>query len=71
MVAQAITFFLAAFEGITNVTVMALYELAANLKIQTKLREEIREYLNNSNLTFEAVFSELKYLDMVIKGICL
>lgn len=47
----------------------ALYELAQNLEIQDKLREEIRDVYDKSNgvLTY-ADIKRMKYLDKVLKG---
>lgn len=44
-----------------------LYELALNPDIQERLREEIRDTIdeNNGELTYE-LLSEMKYLDMVV-----
>ena len=46
-----------------------LYELALNLEVQDKLREEIKESLeiNDNQITYESML-EMKYLQMVIDG---
>ncbi|CAG9863531.1 unnamed protein product [Phyllotreta striolata] len=65
MVAQAITFFLAAFEGTTSVISFALYEMAKNPSIQERLRLEISQIPPDQNL-FDYI-SDMTYLDMVFK----
>lgn len=43
MVAQAFTFFIAAFDTSSSVMSFAIYEIAINPEIQQRLFEEIRE----------------------------
>lgn len=49
--------------------IFCLYELAQNMDIQEKLREEIVETLkeNDGNLTYELMIG-MKYLHMVVDG---
>lgn len=49
--------------------IFCLYELAQNMDIQEKLREEIVETLkeNDGNLTYELMI-KMKYLHMVVDG---
>lgn len=49
----------------------ALYELAQNQYIQDKLREEIRQYIENGKMfTYDQV-KQMTYLDAVFQGTCL
>lgn len=64
--ANAITFFLDAYETSSIVLTHALYQLAKNPHCQAKLRQEIADC--NGNIDFE-VLSNLEYLDHVFNGI--
>jgi len=69
LAAQSFLFFLAGFETSSTTMTFALYELALNLDIQEKLREEIKAVLakHDGKVTYEAML-EIKYLQMVIDG---
>ncbi|PSN55897.1 Cytochrome P450 6a2 [Blattella germanica] len=64
--AQVMIFFTGGFETSSNVMSFCLYELAMNLDIQGKLRQEITSVLEkHGSVTYEAV-NEMKYLNQVI-----
>ncbi|XP_028133915.2 cytochrome P450 9e2 [Diabrotica virgifera virgifera] len=67
IVAQALVFFFAGFDSSSNLMSFMGYELCANPDIQDRLREEIKETLENCNekLTYEALV-DMKYMDMVV-----
>ncbi|KAM7343834.1 putative cytochrome P450 6a14 [Cochliomyia hominivorax] len=67
MAAQTFVFFLAGFETSSTTMSFCLYELARNLDIQEKLREEILANIkeNNGKLTYECM-NAMNYLDQVI-----
>uniref|UniRef100_A0A348G633 Cytochrome P450 n=1 Tax=Odontomachus monticola TaxID=613454 RepID=A0A348G633_ODOMO len=67
LVAQAAVFFTAGFETSSTVTAFTLYELAVHPEIQTRLRKEIVNALNESNgdISYDMTLS-LPYLDMVV-----
>ncbi|NP_001306576.1 probable cytochrome P450 6a14 [Solenopsis invicta] len=66
--AQAFVFFAAGFETSSTTMSHAMYELALNQSIQDKVREEIKEVLNNSN--GEILYDDIKkmtYLEKVFQ----
>jgi cytochrome P450 family 6 len=69
LVAQAAIFFTAGFEANATIISFALYELAMQPCIQTRLREEILGAMgeNEQKLTYEAV-RDMEYLHMVVSG---
>lgn len=68
LTAQAFVFFAAGFETSSTTISNALYELALNVDIQDKLRQEIdAEYAkNNEDLRYEHI-KEMTYLDQVFR----
>ncbi|CAG9766994.1 unnamed protein product [Ceutorhynchus assimilis] len=66
MAAQMYVFFEAGFETSSSTLTLTLYELAANLNIQTKLRQEINNILEkyNGQIGYDAI-NEMEYLDRV------
>jgi len=67
--AQAFVFFAAGFETSSTTMGFALYELAQNPDIQTRVREEVLEIWEKykGDLSYESV-QELVYLNQVISG---
>jgi cytochrome P450 len=67
--AQAFVFFLAGFETSSTTMSNALYELALNQLIQTKLRQEINDELKkcDGNLKYESI-KNMKYMHKVFCG---
>ncbi|CAK9815687.1 Cytochrome P450 6a2 [Anthophora plagiata] len=68
LTAQAFVFFIAGFETSSSTMSNALYELARNQEVQSKLRKEIRECCgkHNGNLKYEDI-KGMEYLDKVFK----
>ena len=69
LIAQAFIFFIAGFDTSSTAIMFGLYELSVNVDIQTKLRGEINNVLqqHSGRITYEAV-QEMKYLEQVIDG---
>ncbi|KAK0072517.1 hypothetical protein PV325_011256 [Microctonus aethiopoides] len=67
LVAQAAIFFTGGFETSSSTLSFSLYELALNPEIQSKLRNEIVEGLEQTNgkITYDLLMN-LRYLDMVV-----
>lgn len=67
MAAESFIFYFGGFHTSASLMNFILYELALNHQVQTKLRREIDEKLNENNgqLLYETV-TEMKYLDMVV-----
>jgi cytochrome P450 family 6 len=67
LAAESFIFFVGGFETSSSLMNFTLYELSINEDVQTKLRNEITEMLdeNEGKLTYDLLFS-LKYLDMVM-----
>lgn len=70
LASNAFIFFVAGFETTASTMSYCLYELALNRDIQIKLREQIKQTLNENNgkLTYDIVKDNMKYLDMVLNG---
>ncbi|XP_031353129.1 probable cytochrome P450 6a13 isoform X2 [Photinus pyralis] len=66
--AQALLFFLAGFETSSTTMTFCLYELATNVDLQEKVREEINRVLNQhgGKITYDAIM-EMKYMTQVIE----
>lgn len=69
MAANAFVFYVAGFETTASTMAYCLLELAANLDVQDKLRQEILDVIteNNGKLTYD-VIKDLTYMDKVISG---
>lgn len=67
MAAESFIFYFGGFHTSASLMNFILYELALNQHLQTKLRQEIDEKLNENNgqLLYETV-TDMKYLDMVV-----
>ena len=67
--ANCFLFFLAGYETTSRSISLALYELAANTKLQDKLKNEINDYWQkyDGNITYEMVNS-MPYLNQVVLG---
>lgn len=70
--AQAVVFFLAGFHSASTLMSFICYELAVNPDIQKRLIDEIDTTMEkcSGDITYEALMG-MKYLDMVVSGICL
>ncbi|KAI4461640.1 cytochrome p450 [Holotrichia oblita] len=67
MLAQSVMFFGAGFETSSTTMTFCLHELAHNIAIQQRLREEINATMQkyDGKLTYDAII-EMKYLNMVL-----
>ncbi|XP_011865317.1 PREDICTED: cytochrome P450 9e2-like [Vollenhovia emeryi] len=67
MVAQALIFFLAGFDGTSKLMAFAVHEIAVNRDVQEKLQKEIDQVLEDTNgqAPYEAV-NGMEYLDAVV-----
>ena len=67
--ANSFVFFLAGFETSALVMIWTLYELAKNLEIQERLRDEICDVLEKfgGQISYDAL-QEMKYFDQVMNG---
>ncbi|XP_031343244.1 probable cytochrome P450 6a14 isoform X2 [Photinus pyralis] len=67
MAAQCFVFFIAGFETSSSVSTFCLYELAKNIEIQRKVRDEIVKVLqkHRGQISYESL-ADMKYLDQVI-----
>ncbi|XP_024870952.1 cytochrome P450 6a2-like [Temnothorax curvispinosus] len=66
--AQSFAFFAAGFDTSSSTMSYTIYELAQNQSVQEKVREEIKEVLNNNNgaITYDNI-KKMSYLEMVFK----
>lgn len=69
IVAQSFLFFTAAFETSATTMTYAMWELAKNMNIQNRLRNDIKQVIakHAGHFTYEAMM-ELEYLNQVIYG---
>lgn len=69
MAANAFVFYVAGFESTASTMAYCLLELAANLDVQEKLRQEILDVIteNNGKLAYD-IITDLTYMDKVISG---
>ena len=71
LTAQAASFFSAGFETSSTTQAFALYEIAKNAEIQTKIRKEISEMLikTKGQVTYDAVMNtnEMPYLHQIVQ----
>ncbi|KAJ3659262.1 hypothetical protein Zmor_010962 [Zophobas morio] len=67
LAAQAYVFFMAGYETSSTTVTFALYELAVNSDIQSKLREEVNSVLarHDNKMTYEAVM-EMTFMEKVL-----
>nr|QPF77609.1 cytochrome P450 monooxygenase CYP9A124 [Ostrinia furnacalis] len=70
LIAQAVLFFIAGFEGISAVMSFALHELAVNPDVQSKLVAEIKENdaKNGGKFDYKSI-QEMTYMDMVVSEV--
>ncbi|XP_076763615.1 uncharacterized protein LOC143431015 [Xylocopa sonorina] len=68
LTAQAFVFLIAGFETSSTTMTHALYELALNVDVQKKLRQEIKEHYekNNGELKYDDI-KNMAYLDLVFR----
>lgn len=69
MTAQAFVFFAAGFETAASTTSFCVYELAKNMNIQERLREEVDEVLgrHDNRISYQAL-QEMCYMEQVLNG---
>lgn len=69
MAANIFVFFVAGFETTASTMAYCLLELAVNLDVQQKMRQEILDAIteHEGNLTYDVV-KNLQYMDQVISG---
>ncbi|KAL3842936.1 hypothetical protein ACJMK2_020909 [Sinanodonta woodiana] len=65
VLANAVAFFLAAYDTTSNLLTFASYCLATNQDVQDRLRNEINKELGESRPTYDNVYN-LTYLDMTV-----
>uniref|UniRef100_S4RZ06 Cytochrome P450, family 3, subfamily A, polypeptide 65 n=1 Tax=Petromyzon marinus TaxID=7757 RepID=S4RZ06_PETMA len=64
--AQAILFLLAGFETTSTAITFVAYCLACNPDVQTKVQQEIDEFLPDDKAPSYEILNEMEYLDMVV-----
>ncbi|XP_044766583.1 uncharacterized protein LOC123322670 [Coccinella septempunctata] len=64
--AQTFLFFIAGFEGVSNLLCYTAYELATNPDIQERLIDEVDKYHSNGKMPSYGEIMNMEYLDMVI-----
>ncbi|XP_055528503.1 probable cytochrome P450 28a5 [Wyeomyia smithii] len=69
MAAHGVTFFIDGFETSSVTMGFALYELAKNPEVQTRLREELTQAATDNGLIAFDVLTELPYLDQVLNEV--
>lgn len=69
IVAEAFLFFFAGFETSSTTMSLALFEIAANPKVQRKLRDEIQSVAkkNDGKILYESI-ADMTYLSQVLNG---
>lgn len=67
--ANAFIIFLGGFETTSSTLAFLFLELAADQRVQEKMRKEVKEVMarHNGNMAYE-VLQELTYMEMVIQG---
>lgn len=69
LTAHCFLFFTAGLDVSCNAITLALYEIAANTNIQTKLQNEIEEYLREYDHTITYnMLNSMPYLNQVVSG---
>lgn len=69
LAAQPANFFIGGFETTTTTVTFTLYELARNQNLQTKLRQEVLEGLQDASSFSYDTLNRMEFLDMCVKGI--
>nr|WDY85984.1 cytochrome P450 9HZ1 [Pagiophloeus tsushimanus] len=67
--AQALIFFFAGFDTVSQALSFAAYELATNKHIQDRLRQEIVDTLNKHGKPTMDILQDMKYMDMVVSEV--
>lgn len=65
---QTFLFFIAGFEGVSNLLCFLSYELAVNPDVQKRLIEEVDENCSDGILPSYGKIMNMEYLDMVVCG---
>ncbi len=69
ILAQSLLFFVAGFDTIETLLLMAVYELSVNQDVQETLHQELNDIAekNGGKLTYDSIM-QCEYLDMVVSG---